>query len=95
MNSDFVALKERLTKFADNGQLSIFSGNWFDAEDGTGYKLPPELDLICTAHYLEALKMQAKASEVAALHGRQDAARHDRSSPAARPSFPPTRSSTT
>ena len=44
-------------------------GNWFDAEDGTGYKLPPELDLICTAHYLEALKMQAKASEVAALLG--------------------------
>ena len=34
------ALKERLSKFADNGQLSIFSGNWFDAEDGTGYKLP-------------------------------------------------------
>ncbi len=69
MNSDLGALKERLKKFADNGQLSIFSGNWFDAEDGTGYKLPPELDLICTAHYLEALKMQAKASEVAALLG--------------------------
>ena len=70
MNSDLGALKERLTKFADNGQLSIFSGNWFDA-DGRhrAYKLPPELDLICTAHYLEALKMQAKASEVAALLG--------------------------
>ena len=48
MNSDFVALKERLANFADNGQLSIFSGNWFDAEDGTAYQLPPELDLICT-----------------------------------------------
>ena len=69
MNSDFVALKERLAAFAANGQLSIFSGNWFDADDGTAYKLPPELDLICTAHYLEALKMQAKASEVAALLG--------------------------
>ena len=68
-NSDFVALKERLSAFAANGQLSIFSGNWFDADDGTAYKLPPELDLICTAHYLEALKMQAKASEVAALLG--------------------------
>lgn len=64
-NSDFKALKERLTKFADNGQLSIFSGNWFSEE----YTLPPELDLICTAHYLEALKMQARASEVAALLG--------------------------
>ena len=69
MNSDFVALKERLSAFAANGQLSIFSGNWFDADDGTAYNLPPELDLICTAHYLEALKMQAKASEVAALLG--------------------------
>lgn len=68
-HSDLVALKERLATFAANGQLSIFSGNWFDADDGTAYKLPPELDLICTAHYLEALKMQAKASEVAALLG--------------------------
>jgi hydrogenase large subunit len=69
VNSDFAALKERLTKFAENGQLSIFSGNWFDAEGGNAYKLPPELDLICTAHYLEALKMQARSSEIAALLG--------------------------
>lgn len=69
MNTDFGALKQRLAKFAENGQLSIFSGNWFDADGGTAYKLPPELDLICTAHYLEALKMQARASEVCALLG--------------------------
>ncbi|WP_165170927.1 nickel-dependent hydrogenase large subunit [Adlercreutzia sp. ZJ242] len=68
-NTDFVALKEKLTKFAANGQLSIFSGNWFDADEGTAYKLTPELDLVCTAHYLEALKMQARSSEVAALLG--------------------------
>ncbi len=67
--SDMYALKEHLSQFAENGQLSIFSGNWFDAEDGTGYKLPAELDLILTAHYLEALKMQSKASEIAALLG--------------------------
>lgn len=69
MNSDFKLVKQRLEKFAATGQLSIFDGNWFDAEDGTAYKLPAELDLICTAHYLEALKMQARASEVAALLG--------------------------
>ena len=68
-DSDFTALKEHLSQFAENGQLSIFSGNWFDAEDGTGFKLPPELDLICTAHYLEALGMQAKASQISALLG--------------------------
>ncbi|MCH4183977.1 MAG: nickel-dependent hydrogenase large subunit [Eggerthellaceae bacterium] len=67
--TDFKALKERLSKFADNKQLSIFSGNWFDSEGGEGYKLPPALDLVCTAHYLEALKMQAKASDIAALLG--------------------------
>ena len=69
MNSDFAQVQERLKKFAANGQLSIFSGNWFDAEDGTAYTMPPELDLICTAHYLEALQMQARSSEVAGLLG--------------------------
>ena len=67
--SDYAAVQERLKAFAENGQLSIFSGNWFDADGGEAYKLPPELDLICTSHYLEALKYQAKSSEVAALLG--------------------------
>ncbi len=67
--SDLRSLKSRLAAFAQNGQLSIFSGNWFDSEDGTGYRLPPELDLIATAHYLEALNIQAKASEICALLG--------------------------
>ncbi|MCL2826495.1 MAG: nickel-dependent hydrogenase large subunit [Eggerthellaceae bacterium] len=67
--SDLGKVKERLAKFLANGQLSIFSGNWFDAEGGTGYALPPELDLICTAHYLEALGIQSKASEISGLIG--------------------------
>ncbi len=69
LNSDLYALKEKLAAFAANGQLSIFSGNWFDADEGTAYKLTPELDLILTSHYLEALKMQARASEISALLG--------------------------
>ena len=68
-NSNLEDVKARLAKFADNGQLSIFSGNWFDADGGTAYKLSPELDLICTSHYLEALKMQARSSEIAGLLG--------------------------
>ncbi len=68
-NTDFKALQEQLKKFADNGQLSIFSGNWFDADGGKAFKMTPEADLICTAHYLEALKMQAKASQISALLG--------------------------
>ena len=65
-SADFVGLQDRLKKFADNGQLSIFSGNWFDTGE---YNMTPEADLILTAHYLEALQKQSKASEIAALLG--------------------------
>jgi hydrogenase large subunit len=70
--ADFANLQKRLKGFAENGQLSLFSGNWFDAKDHDGrsaYKLPPELDLIATAHYLEALEMQAVASEISGIIG--------------------------
>ena len=69
LHSDLNQLYDKLGAFAKNGQLSIFSGNWFDADNGEAYKLTPELDLILTSHYLEALKMQARASEMAALLG--------------------------
>lgn len=70
--ADFAGLKARLKAFADNGQLSIFSGNWFDSKELDGssaYKLPAELDLIATMHYLEALEMQATASEISGIIG--------------------------
>ncbi|MDR2672944.1 MAG: nickel-dependent hydrogenase large subunit [Coriobacteriales bacterium] len=66
--ADFAAVQKRLAAFADNGQLSIFSGNWFDTADAA-YNLPPELDLIATTHYLEALEMQATASEISGIIG--------------------------
>ena len=69
-STDLKTLMGTLTKFADNGQLSIFSGGWFlDGQAPEAYKLDPEADLICTAHYLEALNMQAKASEICGLIG--------------------------
>ena len=68
--SDLKALAQRLTKFAENGQMSIFSGNWWkNGAKDTEFKLPAELDLICTAHYIEALTMQSKASEICGLLG--------------------------
>ncbi|MEE0705919.1 nickel-dependent hydrogenase large subunit [uncultured Adlercreutzia sp.] len=69
LHSDLYQLYDKLAAFAANGQLSIFSGNWFDADNGEAYKLTPELDLILTSHYLEALKMQARASQMSALLG--------------------------
>ena len=69
LHSDPNQLYEKLAAFADNGQLSIFSGNWFDADGGEAYVDNPEANLILTSHYLEALKMQARSSEMAALLG--------------------------
>ena len=69
LRSDLNQLYEKLAAFADNGQLSIFSGNWFDADGGEAYVDNPEANLILTSHYLEALKMQARSSEMAALLG--------------------------
>lgn len=62
--ADFGAVAKRLTAFAENGQLSILTGHYWDHP---GYALPPELDLIATAHYLEALEMQAVANEIVAI----------------------------
>lgn len=69
LHSDLNQLYEKLAAFADNGQLSIFSRNWFDADGGEAYVDNPEANLILTSHYLEALKMQARSSEMAALLG--------------------------
>ncbi|MCL2757293.1 MAG: nickel-dependent hydrogenase large subunit [Coriobacteriia bacterium] len=66
--ADFKALLNRLWGFYNNGQLSLFSGNWFDTKD-EAYKLPTELNLIATAHYLEALEIQAIASEISGIIG--------------------------
>jgi hydrogenase large subunit len=62
--ADFGAVATRLKAFVDNGQLSIFTNHYWDHP---GYVLPPELDLIATAHYLEALEVQAVANEIVAI----------------------------
>lgn len=62
--ADFGAVATRLKAFAENGQLSILTGHYWDHP---GYVFPPELDLIATAHYLEALEVQAVANEIVAI----------------------------
>ena len=62
--ADFGAVASRLKAFVDNGQLSIFGNHYWDHP---GYVLPPELDLIAVAHYLEANEMQAIANEIVAI----------------------------
>lgn len=68
--TDFAALKDRLAKFAENGQYSWLSGGWFmEGLAPEAYKLPAEVDLIATAHYIEAIDMQATADEISAIIG--------------------------
>lgn len=68
--TDFEALKARLQKFAENGQYSWLSGGWFmEGLAPEAYKLPAEVDLIATAHYIEAIDMQATADEISAIIG--------------------------
>ena len=64
--TDFGAVRDRLQAFADAGKMSIFTNAWFGHP---AYRLPPELDLIATAHYLEALEMQAEASTIVGVMG--------------------------
>lgn len=70
--ADFESLLGRLRTFAAGGQLSIFTGNWFDCLDVDGapaYKLSPAENLVATAHYFEGIENQAKASQICAIIG--------------------------
>jgi [NiFe] hydrogenase large subunit len=64
--ADFKAVQDRLKKFVEGGKLSIFTQGWWGHPT---YKLPPELNLIAVAHYLEALTIQGDAAEVIAIMG--------------------------
>lgn len=62
------AVQSQVKAVVDSGQLGPFAGHWWDHP---GYKLPPELDLELTAHYLMALEAQQEANDgQAALGGR-------------------------
>ncbi len=64
--ADFGAIQRRVKAFVDGGQLSIFTNGYWGHP---AMKLPPELNLIAVAHYLEALEMQAEAAAIIAVMG--------------------------
>ena len=64
--ADFGAIQARLKSFVEGGQLSIFTNGYWGHK---AMKLPPELNLIAVAHYLEALEMQAEAAAMIAIMG--------------------------
>ena len=62
----FADVQQRLKNFVESGQLGIFNnGYWGHPE----YKLPPELNLLAFAHYLEALAWQRSVARLHAVFG--------------------------
>ena len=60
------AVQERLKTFVSSGQLGPFaSGYW----GHPAMKLPPEVNLIAVAHYLQALEVQNYANKIVAILG--------------------------
>lgn len=64
--NDFKAVKERLKKFVDSGQLGPFAHAYWGHP---AYKLPPEVNLLAVSHYLEALRQQARTARMHAIFG--------------------------
>jgi hydrogenase large subunit len=62
----FREIKERLTRFAGSGQLGIFANAYWGHP---AYKLPPEVNLLAVAHYLEALEWQKEIVKIHAIFG--------------------------
>jgi [NiFe] hydrogenase large subunit len=62
----FKNVQQRLKTFVESGQLGPFANAYWGHP---AYKLPPEANLMATAHYIEALRLQAKAARMHAIFG--------------------------
>ena len=63
---DFEVVKKRLQAFVDGGQLGPFANAYWGHD---AYWFNSEENLLLSAHYLEALKMQAKTARLHAIFG--------------------------
>ncbi len=59
-------VQARLSTFVESGQLGPFQNAYWGH---SAYKLPPEANLMAAAHYLEALRLQAKTARMHAIFG--------------------------
>ena len=62
----FSDIKKRITKFVESGQLGIFANGYWGHKQ---MKLPPEVNLLAVAHYLEALEWQKEIVKVHTIFG--------------------------
>lgn len=65
---DYRAVQAKLKAFVDSGQLGPFTNAYF-LGNHPAYTLSPELNLIGTADYLAALRVQVKAARAMAVFG--------------------------
>jgi len=63
---EFKAVQDRLAGFVQSGQLGIFANGYWGHP---AMKLPPEVNLIAAAHYLEAFEFQRKANQIVSILG--------------------------
>ncbi len=62
----FKGVQDRLKKFVASGQLGPFENAYWGHK---AYKLPAEANLMAASHYIEALRLQAKAARMHAIFG--------------------------
>jgi len=62
----FTDIQKRFKNFVESGQLGIFANGYWGHK---AYKLPPEVNLIAVAHYLEALQWQKELVKVHTVFG--------------------------
>lgn len=60
------AVQDRLAAFVASGQLGIFANGYWGHP---AYKLSPEVNLLAAAHYLQALDVQRKATQIVSVLG--------------------------
>ena len=62
----FGDVQKRIAAFVESGQLGIFANGYWGHN---AYKLPPEVNLLGVAHYLEALEWQKEMVKVHTIFG--------------------------
>lgn len=62
----FTEVRETVQSILDSGQLSIFSGGYWDHP---GYTMPAEANLMAVSHYLDALEFQRSMIRIGTVFG--------------------------
>ena len=64
--AEFKAAQQKVVAVAESGQLGIFANGYWGHP---AMKLPPEVNLLAFAHYVQALEYQRKANQIVGMLG--------------------------